>query len=109
MAANPDHKVTGATRARVESLVSFGIKHEQIAASMDISNDTLQRHYKKQLDTGLTLATEKVANRLFAKAVEQDDFQAQRFFLQSKAGWKPPEAEKNPLAESLVSKLLEKL
>lgn len=109
MAANPPHKVTHATRARVESLVSFGITHENIAEALDISNDTLGRHYKKELKAGAIHANEKVAKRLFEKATEQDDFQAQKFWLQCRANWKVAETDSSIPAESLVAKLLEKI
>jgi hypothetical protein len=54
-------------------------------------------------------ANEKVAKSLFKKATEQDDFQAQKFWLQTRAKWKTAESEAVAPMESLVSKMLDKL
>jgi DNA-binding transcriptional MocR family regulator len=109
MAYHPEHIVTGKTRAKVESLSTFGITHEQIASYLGISHDTLTKYYRKELSAGLIEANERVAKSLYKKATEQDDFQAQKFWLQTRARWKTAESDAPAPLENLVTKLLEKI
>lgn len=87
------HYPTSETRAEVAALVSFGITQDKIALHLEISIDTLDRHYRKELDTAVTNANAKVASRLFAKATDGDDLTAMIFWLKTRARWRERDDE----------------
>jgi|SRR6185503_12187651 len=82
------HEPTEVTRAEVMALVSFGNTQEQIASYLDITKKTLEKHYRRELDTATIRANAQVAKRLYNKAVQQDDLQAQIFWLKTRARWR---------------------
>ena len=89
--ANGDFKAyepTDANRIEVKALKSFGNTHDQIAAYLEISRETLEKYYRYELDNATLIANAKVATRLFAKAVDQDDLSAQIFWLKTRARWR---------------------
>ena len=84
----PKHNPTDITKAEVSALVSFGITQEDIALHLNIDRGTLMDYYRRELDTAVTRANAKVANRLYNKAVNQDDLQAQIFWLKTRGRWR---------------------
>lgn len=84
------HEPTDKTRAQVEALAAYGIKHDAIAAIVGVSDETLRKYYRPELDLGLAKVTAQVANSLVKKAVSDrsDSVAAAKFFLQSQAGWR---------------------
>lgn len=105
-----EHVPTLETRAEVSALVAFGIKQEHIALKLRISDETLRKHYPYELETGLALAIDKVANVLFSKAVDERDLGAAIFFLKTRGRWRekdPDEGKKN--LESVIEMLADKL
>lgn len=82
------HEPTDITRAEVKALTSFGNTHDQMATYLDISKDTLEKYYRRELDTAVIQANAQVAKRLFHKAVIQDDLSAQIFWLKTRARWR---------------------
>ena len=112
-ANNEPHVPTPQSRAEVSALTSFGNTQEQIAAYLKISQDTLARHYRFELDTAKISANAMVANKLFRKATEENDITAQIFWLKTRAKWreKDDESDKkalNSVIELLADKLAEK-
>lgn len=75
----------------VETLAAAGTRHEVIAGILGITEKMLNDKFKAELEEGLERANGRVAAALFDKAMSggRDAFQAQRFWLTSKAGWKP--------------------
>ena len=61
----PAHKVTSETKAVVGALAKIGIQQEVIADTLDISEPTLRKHYREQLDAGKGQANAFAVNRLF--------------------------------------------
>lgn len=49
---HPPHEPTQLLRNSVTALVTSGLPQERIAAVIGIDKKTLQRHYRKELDTG---------------------------------------------------------
>jgi len=88
------HKPTPESRAKVEALTSFGVTQQDIANYMDIDDMTLKNHYEIELRTAAINANEKVAKRLYAKAVEQDELQAQIFWMKTRGRWRSADSEK---------------
>ncbi len=83
----PAHEPTDITRRIVSELVAFGITHEKIAQRLEINETTLVKYYRKELDTGLTNAVHVIGNKLYSKAVDQDDLGAMIFYLKTRGRW----------------------
>lgn len=91
----PPFEPTEEQRKQVQSLAGFGLKHSQIAAVIlnkkgkGISEDTLQKYFRQELDRGTPIAISKVAQSLFQKAIGngQGSVAAAIFFLKARAGW----------------------
>lgn len=106
---NPAHQPTDKTRAEVAALVSFGINHDDIAKHIGISDETLRAHYREELDTALTRANARVANRLYKKAVDDGDIKALIFWLKTRARWREKDKDEDSRIESIVEKLIDKI
>lgn len=87
------HVPTEKSRAEVAALNSFGNTHEQIALYLGISADTLVKYYRYELDTAVIKANAMVARGLFNKATQQDDLQAQIFWLKTRGRWRTVDKE----------------
>lgn len=104
------HEPTAVTKAQVSSLTSFGNTQEEIALYLGICVDTLAKYYRRELDTAAIHANAQVANKLYRKAVEQDDLSAQIFWLKTRGKWrtaeqedkKPPSHVENLFAQTFV-------
>jgi inorganic triphosphatase YgiF len=105
----PAHVPTEKTRASVSALKSFGVTHDQIAAYINISHDTLEVHYRQELDTAQTKANAMVAGKLFKKATEQEDLTAMIFWLKTRARWREKDPDESKKFESIIEKLVEKM
>lgn len=84
----PHHHPTEQTRAEVVALASFGTPHEEIAAYLGISQDTLIRRYKEDLQKARTRANSKVAHSLYKMATQQNNVAAAIFWLKTRARWR---------------------
>lgn len=45
--ANPRHKPTESSRAQVEALAGYGVRHDEIALYIGIDPKTLRKHYRE--------------------------------------------------------------
>lgn len=86
----PPHEPTDVTRRQVESLAGFGIPAPDIGRELGISDTTLRKHYRTELDSGVIKANARVAQALFQKATGNGPqcVTAQIFWLKTRAGWK---------------------
>lgn len=89
------HEPTDKSRAQVSALSSFGITQVKVAAYIGISEPTLVKYYRRELDISLTDKIVQVANALFNNAVENNNVSAQIFFLKTRAGWREVERDDN--------------
>jgi predicted transcriptional regulator len=87
------HEPNDATRQMVQLHVSTGTPRDHIARLVGISQPTLRKHYKDELDLGLSKANATIAGVLFNKA-KAGDSAAAMFWLKTRAGW----SEKTVLA-----------
>ena len=87
------HLPTDISRAEVTALTSFGNTQEEVALYLEISVDTLTRHYRRELDTAVVKANAMVARGLFNKATKQDDLSAQIFWLKTRGRWRTADNE----------------
>lgn len=83
----PPHEPTDQNRLQVKTLAAVGIRHEDIAAKLGISADTLTKYYRKELDDGRVDANAVVAKSLYEQA-KTGNTSAMIFWLKTRAGWK---------------------
>jgi hypothetical protein len=81
------HVPTQETRTLVRTLSAVGIRFEDIAAKLDIGQDTLVKHYRKELDDGRIDANASIGKTLFEQA-KAGNTAAAIFWLKTRAGWK---------------------
>jgi len=77
-------------RETVGKMVAWGIPQPTIAGILEIDEKTLRKHFRRELDEGLSRAIGKVAGRLFKTATEGVDGPAVTagiFFLKTRAKW----------------------
>lgn len=84
---NPPYEVRPEDRIRVEAWVAVGAKQELIAEMLSISVDTLQRHFRAELDHGKDRALSKIGGSMVADALNGDK-DSQKFVLARIGGWK---------------------
>jgi hypothetical protein len=76
-------------RQQVLALAGFGMTHDQIAKVMDLSDETLRKYYRNELDIGTTKLNAQVAQNLFKIATGKDKgaVTAAIFWLKTRARW----------------------
>jgi len=67
MAQKP-HKPTEKSRQQAQSAAGLGLPHDQIAALLGISDETLRKYYDLELGLGKAQSSAAVAKTLFNKA-----------------------------------------
>jgi len=105
----PHHEVTEFSKGEVASLASFGNTRPEIAAYMNICEETLLKHYREILETAAVRANSKVAKGLFKKAVEDEDLQAQIFWLKTRARWRTADSEAQVEESSKIKEELKRI
>jgi hypothetical protein len=83
----PAHQPTEATRQTVSLHATVGTKQDVIAEILGISVDSLQRHYRTEIDTSREKANASVGGALFKKAMGGDTT-AMIFWLKTRARWR---------------------
>lgn len=78
---------TDEQRYSVEMMAGIGIKQDDIAAALGISDVTLRRHFGQELSVAKTRVIAKVADSLIRQALA-GNMTAAIFFLKTKAGWR---------------------
>src|SRR4051794_35682031 len=68
----PAHTPTEATRRQVEAMATYGIPQLDIARVVGISKNTLEKHYRDELDLAASKANAMVGQNLFRMATEKD-------------------------------------
>lgn len=81
------HKPDDESRRIVKMLSAVGTRHEDIASKLDITDDTLRKHYRKELDEGRIEANASVAQTLFQQA-KNGNTTAAIFWLKTRAQWR---------------------
>ena len=87
MAQGIKHKPTQESKATAKRLSALGVPHEDIAARLKISADTLVKYYQEELDEGRIDANSAIAGSLFAQA-KKGNTAAAIFWLKTRARWK---------------------
>ena len=82
-----EHIPTEESRKLVRSLAAVGTRYVDIAHKLEITDDTLRKHYKAELEDGRIDANAQIANTLFQQA-KKGNMTAAIFWLKTRAGWK---------------------
>lgn len=91
---NPPFVATAEQRIRVEAMVAAGAQQWLIAEDLGLSEDTLQRHFRPELDEGKHRAISKIGGSMVQKALNGDQ-DAAKFVLARIGGWKSTTAVEN--------------
>ena len=86
----PRHQKNQTTQNEVYKLSVVGTRYEDIALVLGISNDSLKKYYKDELQKGRIEANAAVAGTLYEKA-KQGDTPSMIFWLKTRGQW----SEKN--------------
>ena len=83
----------------VQSMSQYGVPHEDIAATIGMCVETMQRLYSHELAQGRAVANAKIGKRLFDKAISGDTT-ALIFWAKGRMGWKETQKVEPSLGES---------
>ena len=87
----PSFKPTDEQRRLVKMMVSGGIPHPDISRCLGISEPTLRKHFRNELDIGMAEAQTQAVARLRQIMMQQEDMKAATtatiFFLKTKGGF----------------------
>ena len=84
----PPHYPTMHTRETVTHLVAFGLVESQIAVILRCTVDDVKRHYKEELEHGLTMVNSRVMGAVLHSALYKDSAPDRKLWLMNRAGWK---------------------
>lgn len=84
------YKPTQKDRDQVKMLSGMGIAGADIAALIGISEPTMRKYFRNELETGYIQANAQVAQSLFKQATDKDkpNVIAAIFWMKTRAGWK---------------------
>ena len=82
----------------VQSMSQYGVPHEDIAATIGMCVETMQRLYSHELAQGRAVANAKIGKRLFDKAISGDTT-ALIFWAKVRMGWKETQKVEPSLGE----------
>lgn len=85
--ARPKHKATRAKRRLVERATAGGMTQEEIAKILEITEPTLRKHYRAELDKGLPTANQKVIDTAFRLATDGKHERMTMFWLKTRLKW----------------------
>ena len=89
-------EVTPQLSNKVRALAASGAPHDDIAKVVGCSAKTLRKHFRRELDCAAIEMNAQVAGYLFGNA-KAGNFQAQKFWLEHRAGWRVPSECRKPL------------
>lgn len=89
----PAYVPTDMLRAKVRAMAGYGIPQPDIARMIDTDHETLRRHYRDELDLGVTQANVRVAAFLHGAATE-DSVSAAIYWTKARMGWSDNAAQR---------------
>jgi predicted ArsR family transcriptional regulator len=98
MSQGKEHIPDDKSRLLVKSLSAVGIRYIDIAQKLDITDDTLRKHYKKELEEGRIDANTQMGTTLFQQA-KAGNTTALIFWLKTRAGWKETSVTEHAVGE----------
>jgi hypothetical protein len=94
------HKPTAESRRRVEAMAAYGLSEQQMALILGTTRKGLRYHYPDELMFGRDKANAKVAEAVYARAIDKNHpqgAQSAQFWLKTRAGWKETVAVENTI------------
>jgi len=82
------HKPTDKSRELVKALSLVGWTHHEIAYVLKICDETLRKHYDRELNEPLYIAGAEIAGSIYELA-KNGDKDAMKFFLTHRCRWSP--------------------
>jgi len=89
---------TEQARHMVAKMVAFGIPMKNVADVIGVGLSSLQKYFKKELETGHTEANFLVANTLFQMAINGNTT-ACIFWMKTRLGWKDETGKREPKSQ----------
>lgn len=92
-------------KQQVSVLGALGLKDEQIALVLGVSESTLQKYYNTELKSGRVLALARVGQTAYNMAISGEQPAMTMFFLKCRGGWRekpdetPPEKDTSRIIE----------
>jgi hypothetical protein len=106
------HRPTDEQRLIVKELYAVGIPRPRIAARLEISEETLTKHYKQELDDSKDGMISALGKNLYNDAINGDE-KAREFWLKCQGRWSyakaPEDVDKDKQTQTLMEKLIDKL
>lgn len=88
-AGRPRYKPSERDRQQVKAMTAMGLGQSDICLVIGLSEKTLRRHFRAELNTGAAEANAKVAQSLFKQATgDKPNVIAAIFWLKARAGWR---------------------
>src|SRR5882762_10916883 len=87
----PKFEPSSEQRKMVEAMAAYGTPETEIAKNVGpkgIDPKTLRKHFRRELSTGGTKATAKVAETLYQMATSGTCVAASIFWMKSRGGWR---------------------
>lgn len=83
----PEHKPTADSRDKVQKMSGYGVPQPMIAGVFGICENTLKKHYERELAVGKGMAAAQVGQRLYQRAFEDGDVGALIWYTKTQMGW----------------------
>ena len=83
----PEYEKTDENIKKVEALAIAGVPQKIISQILKISEPTLRKHFRNELDTSKARANAVISQALFRNA-KSGNVAAQIFWLKTQAGWR---------------------
>ena len=91
--SRPKFNPTEEHRKLVKALAAYGIPHEQIVRRIGVrSAKTLRKHFRTELDEGVSDANINVSRTLYKMATSGAHLAATLFWLKCRGGWRERQA-----------------
>jgi hypothetical protein len=102
------HAPNALTRSLALNLYAVGVTQDAIAARLNISDETLRKYYRKELDEGMQDMNVVAMNTVFEK-VKAGDLKAAIAWLKMRAGWVEALPVQGSQQEEVMKYLLDQL
>lgn len=83
---NPPFEPTAEQRITVKAMIAGGAQHWVVARYLEISEDTLTRHFKVELDHGKLLVDGEIGGSIVQEALK-GDADMRKFYMRTRGGW----------------------
>jgi len=108
LGGRPPYERDERVAVRVRALVAVGLRIADIARTTGISEPTLRKYYREELEAGHIEANARVAQSLFRMATDpkKPNAAAAIFWLKCRAGWRERDPEDDPLSKRQLREAL---